>query len=149
MTVLPDPQRRFMKRLSRLLLLFSIAGMQCTRTESPIVGTWQGKLHDLPGATLVVKNDNGKLTGSIVFYLQQRDGDSWKVVYENMEPLIKPRLDGQTFFFQVSHENAHPGESGPSDPPVKFEVTLTGKDEGTLRSTNYGDNSELKMTRAK
>ncbi len=70
-----------MKKFAQLLLLLSVAVVQCTRAESPIVGTWQGKLHDLPAATLVVKNDDGNFNGSVVFYLQQKDGDRWKVVF--------------------------------------------------------------------
>ena len=71
------------------------------------------------------------------------------VTRENVESLIEPRFVGQILSFRVSHEKAHPGESGPADPSVGFEMRLTGPDEGMLRSVNYGVDTETKMIRWK
>jgi hypothetical protein len=106
-------------------------------------------MNDLPAVTIVVADDRGKLAGHIVFYFQQNDGAAWKVTRENKEPLINPRFDGRTLSFEVSHAQAHPGESGPTDPPVKYELILTSADEAKLRSTNYGVDSETPMKRVK
>jgi hypothetical protein len=61
--------------------------------------------------------------------------------------MINPTFSEQTLSFEVSHEKAHPGESGPTDSPVKYEMVLTGPDEAKLKSTNYGVDSETPMKR--
>jgi hypothetical protein len=100
-------------------------------------------MNNLPAVTLVLAEDHGRLDGNIIFYFQQKDSEGWKVTRENKEPLINPTFTGQTLSFEVSHERAHPGESGPADPPVKFEMVLTGADAATLKSTT----TELAMKR--
>jgi hypothetical protein len=96
-----------------------------------------------------VIGDSGKLTGQITFHFQQKIGDVWQVTRDNTEPLIEPQFVAPRLSFRVSHEKAHPGESGPNDPPVHFEMRLTGPNEAMLRSTDYGVDSETKMIRAK
>jgi len=139
-----------MNRVTTLLLLGSVLFVvQCTRAGAPIVGTWQARANDLPAVTLVIAEHNGRLSGQVTFHFQQKIGDAWQITRENPEPLIEPRFAGQKLSFSVSHENAHPGESGPADPPVRFEMRLTGPYEGMLRSVNYGVDSETKMVRAR
>lgn len=92
--------------------------------------------------------DGEALSGRVVFYFQCRnDDDEWRIERENTEPLIDPRFDGRTLTFHVSHEDAHPGVSGPDDPPVRYELTLTGSNEGILRSTNDASDTETVMAR--
>ena len=123
--------------------------IQCTRAESPIAGAWEARANDLPAVKLVIADNKGALRGNVIFYFQQKNGDGWKVVRENSEPLMEPQFAGQQLSFLISHKDAHPGASGPKDPPVRFEMRLTGPDEGILRSTNYGVSTETKMFRAK
>jgi len=106
-------------------------------------------MNNLPAVTLVVADDHGKLDGYIIFYFQQKESEGWKVTRENKESLINPTFSGQTLSFEISHEKAHPGESGPADPPVKYEMVLTGSDEAKLKSTNYGVDTETPMKRTK
>ncbi|MFZ0937469.1 MAG: hypothetical protein ACLQPN_06425, partial [Bryobacteraceae bacterium] len=42
------------------------------RANSPFAGTWEGKLNDLPGIDLKIEEAGGKISGSIVFYFQER-----------------------------------------------------------------------------
>jgi hypothetical protein len=104
-------------------------------------------MNNLPAVTIVVAESHGKLDGHIIFYFQQKDSESWKVTRENREPLINPTFSGQTLSFEVSHERSHPGESGPADLPVKYEMVLIGPNEAKLKSTNYGNDSETPMKR--
>jgi hypothetical protein len=132
-----------------LLLLLLCCFAACASSQVPVVGTWQATMNNLPAVTVVVADDHGKLDGNIIFYFQQKDSEGWKVTRENKETLINPAFSGQTLSFEVSHQKAHPGESGPADPPVKYEMVLTGSDEAKLKSTNYGVDTEIPMKRAK
>ena len=129
------------------LVLFTALAFGCGPNQLQVAGTWHATMNNLPAVTIVVNDSGGKLIGNIIFYFQQKDSGIWKVTRENKEPLMNPTFDGHTLSFELSHENAHPGESGPNDPPVKFEMILTGTDDAKLRSTNYGDNTETPMKR--
>lgn len=116
--------------------------------KSPVVGTWRGKIHDLPAVVLIVKDDGGKLSGTILFYFQHRntDHDPWQVdtTHSQPLPLIDPKFDGKTIFFQVSHKEAHPPRTL-NDPPSSFQMRLTGKGEGELQNLTEGQGLACKM----
>src|SRR5437764_1382013 len=99
-----------------LIIMAAFAG-SCTRTHNPIVGVWEGRMNDLPAVELTVRDDNGHLAGTIVFFFQRSDTGTWKVERQNGEPLIDPTFDGKTLFFKVSHERAHT-DSNPAEPPA-------------------------------
>lgn len=130
-----------------LLLTISIVGIAVAR-ESSIAGTWQGKLHDLPAITLSVTDEGGNLSGTILFYLLRYDGQAWTVDKEGSVPLplIDPKLDGKLFSFKVSHREAHPPETL-NDPPVVFEMRLTGTNQAELKNMSEDQDDSVKMLR--
>lgn len=142
------PRRENSMKVTLRLLIFPLFCLAaCAPSPVPPVGTWHATMNNLPAVTIVIADDDGRLSGNIIFYFQQQDSEGWKVTRENKEPLINLAFSGQTLSFGVSHERAHPGESGPADPPVKFEMVLTGSDEAKLISTNYGVSTETLLKR--
>jgi hypothetical protein len=73
-----------------LMMLFGLAG--CWAADNPVVGKWDCTSNDGTGQeltwTLVVKEDGGKLSGSLIGGLGAVD-------------LIEPRLEGNTFTFKI------------------------------------------------
>jgi len=110
---------------------------------SPFAGRWQGKLEGLPGATLTIKEGQGKLSGSIVFYLIRKDDKGTRVDGEANCELLAVATDGKQMAFEVKHHVTH--ESPEYGPNVKFVFELTGDNEGVLRKT--GDDLSVRMTR--
>jgi hypothetical protein len=110
---------------------------------SPFAGRWQGKLEGLPGATLTVKEDQGKLSGSIVFYLIRKDDKGTRVDGEANCELLAVATEGKSMAFEVKHRVTH--ESREYGPNVKFVFELTSENEGVLRKTV--DDLSMRMTR--
>jgi len=98
-------------------------------TNSPFAGTWEGKLNDLPAIGLKIDDAGGKISGTIVFYFQERpDANSpWRVTAEYPVPLLAPRVEGKTLTFEALHHKCH--ECAELGPNAKFRVELAGPDE--------------------
>jgi hypothetical protein len=97
--------------------------------NSLFAGTWEGKLNDLPGIDLKIDDAGGKISGTIVFYFQERpDTNSpWRVTAEYPVPLLVPHVDGRAFTFEAQHHKCHDcAELGPN---AKFRVEAAGPDE--------------------
>jgi hypothetical protein len=107
----------------------SAAGKAAATVDNLVmVGVWRGNDQGLPFVTLTIKNENGNLSGSILFYLPRREeGKPVTSTPGDPEPLLNPKFDGQTLTFQVSHKNAHPPDSS-NDTPVKFHLSLNPAD---------------------
>jgi hypothetical protein len=125
--------------------LFTIAAAGLTAAaESPVAGTWQGKMEEVPAVVLTVKDDQGKLSGSITFYKIVDDGSGPRAEGKNTAALIHPVLDGKTLSFQVKN---------PQDEVTKFKMELTAENEANLRGGRMIRNGEaseappLKMIR--
>jgi hypothetical protein len=110
---------------------------------SPFAGRWQGKLEGLPGATLNVKEDQGKLSGSIVFYLIRKDDKGTRVDGEANCELLEVAAKGKHMTFEVKHHVTH--DSPEYGPNVKFFFELAGDKEGVLR--NVPDGLSVRMLR--
>jgi hypothetical protein len=86
-----------------------------------------------PCAKCRVISRSEQLHGAIQFYLHKRPDT--KSPYTSTPglpgPLLDIRPDGRTLHFQVSHRLAHPPRTL-NDPPVKFQLKLTGRDEAEL-----------------
>ncbi len=131
--------------MSRRLFLLTIftAGLTAA-AESPVAGTWQGKMEQVPAVVLTVKDDQGKLSGTITFYKIVDDGSGPRAEGKNTATLIDPELDGKTLSFQVKN---------PQDEVTKFKMDLTAENEANLRGGRMirnGETSEappLKMIR--
>ena len=139
-----------MSSLVKLMMVAALLAPSAPAADSPVAGTWRGNLHDLPAVVLTVKDGGGKLSGTILFYFQHRNNqhDSWQVdlTHSMALPLIDPRFDGKTIFFQVSHKEAHPPRTL-NDPPSSFQMRLTGKGQAELRNLTEERSPELKMVR--
>jgi len=139
-----------MQVLSRLLLVMMLMGTSAIAADSSVAGTWRGRMHDLPAVVLTLRDDGGKLSGTIVFYFVHRntEHDPWEVDTRHSIalPLIDPKFDGKTISFQVSHKEAHPPRTL-NDPPSSFLMRLTGKGEAELLNLSEGESSGLKMVR--
>ncbi len=123
-----------------------VTGSICA-AESPIAGTWTAKMHDLPAIRMTVKDNDGKLSGNIVFYLLVLENGAWKVKGDAATDMIEPRLEGKTFVFEVHQAKKH-GSTDPADQEIKtFRFHLTGPNEGVFR--NADNSQDLKLTRQK
>jgi len=113
--------------------------------ESPVAGTWTGKMHDLPGIKMTVNDRRGKLTGNIVFYFLMLENGTWKVKGETNVQMIEPHLKGNTLVFAVRHAKKH-GSTDPKDQEIKtFRLQLTGRNEAVFK--NADNDQDLKLTR--
>jgi hypothetical protein len=139
-----------MNSFLKLTLVLILVGARTSAADSPVAGTWRGKLHDLPAVTLSVNNDGGQLNGTILFYFLHRntEQDPWQVdaAHSITLPLIDPKFDGKTLSFQVSHKLAHPPRTL-NDPPSSFQMRLTGKDTGEFLNVTEKQSPPLKMFR--
>jgi len=126
---------------NRAPIIAALAALTCTVTfaivqstavvhaNSPFAGTWEGKLNNHPWIDLKIDDAAGKLSGTIVFYVQERsDGSSPpRVTAEDPVPLLVPRVEGKTLTFEVEyHECRVCVEPGIN---IKFRVDLAGPDE--------------------
>jgi hypothetical protein len=114
--------------------------------QSPILGVWRAEMDGLPFVTLTLTNENGGLSGAVLFYLHRRDhGKPVTSTPGVPEPLLNPSFDGKTLTFKVSHRRAHPPRSL-SDSPVEFRLRLTGGNKAALVNASESA-SEFVLTR--
>jgi biopolymer transport protein ExbD len=118
--------------------------------NSSFAGTWEGSMNGLPGINLKIEEADGKVSGTAVFYLQQRKGDNlpWHATGESEVPLLAPQVKGKTLIFAVQHHRCHGcSESGPN---VKFRMELVGASEARLWNLDgeqTGSSPGLKLLR--
>jgi len=131
--------------------LFAVAGVvQATGSgrNGAIVGIWRAEYANLPAATLNITDEAGPLQGAMLFYLIRRDEGKLPTSSPGIpEPLFNPRFDGKKLTFQLSHRHAHAETT--SDPPVTFELVLTGPDEANLVRIPQDGPAYVRMVREK
>lgn len=112
-------------------------------------GTWEGQMNGLPGISLKIRESDGKIDGSVVFYFQKRDDPNspWHVARETAVPLLSPHVEGRTLTFEVQHHVCH--ECSELGPNVRFRMTLAGSDEARLWKLDETTDSDkgLELTR--
>jgi hypothetical protein len=107
--------------------------------NAPLLGIWRCQMDSLPAVTLNLTDENGSLTGAILFYLHRRDPGQPVTASPGVpEPLFNPTFDGKTLTFQVSHRRAHPPGSL-NDPPVTFQLKLNADGKAALINENERD----------
>lgn len=103
-----------------------------TKATSSFDGTWEGKTNDLPSIELKLKDSSGKISGTMVSYLQERSNPSepWHVSGGTPGPILVPHLEGRILTFETEHHKCHTcAELGPN---VRFRVEFTGPNEARL-----------------
>lgn len=136
-----------MKSLTNLFLFIMFAATSIFATGSPIAGTWTANMHGLPAIRMIVKDNAGKLSGSIIFYFLMLEDGAWKVKGDANVEMIEPHLEGKTFVFAVPHAKKH-GSTDPKDQEIKtFRLLLTGPNEAVFKNADNGQ--DLKLTRQK
>src|SRR3954452_10678187 len=71
---------------------------------SPVAGTWEGKTNDLPSVELTIRDEGGRLNGTIAFYFQTRTDDGkWRLGPKSEGPLLSPKLNGNILTFETTH----------------------------------------------
>ncbi|HKN25464.1 MAG TPA: hypothetical protein VJX72_11510 [Candidatus Acidoferrum sp.] len=113
-------------------------------TNSSFAGTWEGKMNDLPGIDLKIEAKGGNISGTIVFYYQERSNadEPWHVAGEAPTPLLAPLVEGRTLTFEVQRHKCH----GCTEliPNVKLRMELTGPNEARLwKLENQDTNKDL------
>lgn len=124
-----------MIRALEVSLLLSLASLSLAAEKSEFVGTWHGRMNDLPVLDLILEQSGGEISGSIVFYFHVRAEDGkWHVKGKHSQPLLLPKLQGRTLEFEVTHRKSH-GSSEPG-PNVPFRIELRGGDSAILHKTD-------------
>jgi len=132
-----------MKRLVKAFWVAALmAGLAAAAADSPIAGTWQGKMGDVPAVTLTIKDDHGKLSGTVTFYKIVDDGSGPHVAGKSSTEMIDAKLEGKVFSFQTKDSQ---GEL------FSYEMELTAKNEGNFKGkttvSGGGEAPEIKMIR--
>lgn len=129
----------------KVLPLMVLAATSIGAADSPIAGTWTAKMHGLPAIKMTVNDSGGKLSGTIIFYFLMLENGVWKVKGDAATEMIKPRLEGSTFVFEVPHARKH-GSTDAADQEIKtFRLHLTGPNEAVFKNADNGQ--DLKLTR--
>jgi hypothetical protein len=119
---------------SELLVIVLAAGSLWA--GSPLAGRWMGEIDGLPAVRLTVQEDQGKLSGSIIFYLIVKDQKGARVDGDYAADLLNVTAKGRQMTFEVRHHVSHGSpEYGPN---VKFSFEVTAEREGTMRKIDGG-----------
>jgi hypothetical protein len=100
---------------------------------SRLTGVWRANMDGMPAVSMVVTDERGSLAGAVLFYLHMRKtvNDPYTSTPGLPEPLFALRAEGDTLYFDVSHQRAHPPATM-HDPPVHFYLRLTGPNQAEL-----------------
>jgi hypothetical protein len=119
------------------LLLMTVLAAGSLWAGSPLSGRWVGEVEGLPGVRLTVKEDQGKVSGSIVFYLIVKDEKGTHIDGDYTADLLSVTAKGKRMTFEVKHHVRHDRpEYGPN---AKFTFEVTAESEGTLRKIDDGE----------
>ena len=131
-----------------ILVVAASVGATRKGANAAIVGVWRGEFENLSAATLNITDEAGPLQGAVLFYLIRRDEGKPPTSSPGIpEPLFNPRFDGKKLTFQLSHRHAHAETA--SDPPVTFNLELTGPDEAKLVRVPQDGPAFVRMVREK
>ena len=132
-----------MKKLVRVFWAAALmVGFAAAAADSPIAGRWQGKMGNVPAVTLTIKDDHGRLSGTVIFYKIVDQGSGPQAAGKSSAEMIDAKLDGKLFSFQ---------SKGSQGELSSYQMELTGKNEGTFKGeitvTSSGEAPEIKMIR--
>ncbi len=127
--------------MKRMLQVCSVAGLMALclvkAAASPVAGTWEGVKDGVKAATVNVRETDGILGGSAIFYIT-RDEGSGTHNGAPMPPLamVGTQWDGHVLRFSVVTAD---GRS------IAFELRVTGEGKAELRRPPQGDMPEDKV----
>jgi hypothetical protein len=105
--------------------------------SSPLTGRWMGEIDRMPGVKLTIQDDQGKVSGSIVFYLIVKDEKGTHVDGDYTANLLNVKAKGRRMTFEVRHHVKHGSpEYGPT---VRCTFEVTAEREGTMRKIDDGE----------
>ena len=105
--------------------------------SSPLTGRWMGEIEGMPGVKLTIQDDQGKVSGSIVFYLIVKDEKGTHVDGDYTADLLNVTAKGRRMTFEVRHHVKHGSpEYGPN---VRFTFEVIAEREGTMRKIDDGE----------
>jgi hypothetical protein len=114
--------------------------------DSQMAGVWRATLHDQPCILMNVHNNQGKLSGDIIFYLLKLENGSWHATGSEPIPLIHPRVEGNMFVFEVVHAKKN-GSVEPADQNLQtFRMEIAGKNKGIFHNAIEGQDLTLQRT---
>ena len=97
--------------------------------DQAVVGTWQGKWHDVPSVTVTIGRQGNQLTGTVIFQAVHRTAVGAQLSGASVTvPLKDARFDGRTLRFKLDDSRAarELRESG-------IEMTLTSANHAELK----------------
>src|SRR5438874_7331389 len=129
--------------LAQLTLVSMNSLARVVAMQYQIHGRWEGKF-PLPDDNSVseaenpvavevnIKNEDGKLTGSIVFYVIRTKDNKPQVVGEKRSDMISPQFDGKRLTFSVKSKGQQPG----TETNVEMRMTLISASEAELENAD-------------
>jgi hypothetical protein len=120
------------------ILLSAIALLAQNASTEKFAGTWEARFDGTVFCVLKIQSA-GKLTGSMtgVDIGVDNDGNLNSAQAEDQEfPILKPAIENDTLTFEWTDD--------PNEPPLKFEMKLTGNQQAQLRFVTTPDNVKIK-----
>ncbi len=114
------------------------------RADNPqMAGVWRATMHGQPCILMNVHDNEGKLSGNIIFYLLKLENGAWNATGSDPIPLVHPRIEGNYFVFEVVHAK----RNEPVDQQLQsFRMELAGKDKGVFHNAMEGQDLTLDRT---
>ena len=128
-----------MRRTLHVCLLAGLMALCLVKAAaSPITGTWEGMKNGVKAATITVRENDGILSGSVIFYITRDEGSGTN--NGSAQPamsMVGTQWDGKVLRFSVSQ--------------VAFELRVTGEGQAELRrpAQNGMPEETVKMVRAR
>ena len=127
-----------MKRTLNICLLAGILVLCLVKgAASPISGTWEGRRDGVRAATITVRETDGILGGSVVFYIIRDEGSGARNGAATPAlPMVATQWDGRVLRFSVVTQD---GRS------IDFELRVTGAGQAELRRPAQHGEPELSV----
>jgi hypothetical protein len=128
-----------MKRTLPLCLLAGLMALCLVKAAaSPVVGTWDGTKDGVKAATITVRETDGILGGTAIFYIIIREEGSGSHNGAATPPLamVGTQWDGKVLRFSVTNDD---GKS------IAFEFRVTGEGKAELRRPAQNGEEEIKV----
>ena len=128
--------------MKRMLELCTVAGLMALclvkAAASPVAGTWEGMKDGVKAATLKVRETDGILGGTVIFYIIRDEGSGTHNGSATPPmPLVGTQWDGNVLRFSVTN---------PAGKSVAFEFRVTGEGNGELKRPAQNGDPEIKVS---